>query len=176
VNKQACFELGYIAKPFGLKGQVTAVFDVDNPLTYKNLESVFVETDNTLIPFFVEELKMDHQGRITLHFEDISNVDQAGELKGCKLFLPLDMLPESKGEDIYLHEYLGLQVIDNENELGKIIDYNEASAQIILVMEYKSKEVLFPLIDEVVTKVDKGAQQLFVQLPEGLLDVYLSEE
>jgi 16S rRNA processing protein RimM len=119
---------------------------------------------------------MDHQGRITLHFEDISNVDQAGELKGCKLFLPLNMLPESKGEDIYLHEYLGLQVIDNENELGKIIDYNEASAQIILVMEYKSKEVLFPLIDEVVTKVDKGAQKLFVQLPEGLLDVYLSEE
>jgi 16S rRNA processing protein RimM len=43
-------------------------------------------------------------------------------------------------------------------------------------MEYKSKEVLFPLIDEVVTKVDKGAQKLFVQLPEGLLDVYLSEE
>jgi 16S rRNA processing protein RimM len=57
VNKQACFELGYIAKPFGLKGQVTAVFDVDNPLTYKNLESVFVETDNTLIPFFCRGVK-----------------------------------------------------------------------------------------------------------------------
>jgi len=176
VNKQSCFELGYIAKPFGLKGQVTAVFDVDNPTIYKKLESVFVETEGTLIPFFVEELKMDHQGRITLHFEDVSDIDEAGDLKGCKLFLPLDMLPESKGEDIYLHEYLGLQVIDNDKELGKIIDYNEASAQIILVMEYQSKEILFPLIDEVVTKVDKGANKLFVDLPEGLLDVYLSEE
>ena len=119
---------------------------------------------------------MDHQGRITLHFEDVSDVDQAGDLKGCKLFLPLDMLPASKGEDIYLHEYLGLQVIDDGNELGKIVDYNEASAQIILVMEYQSKEVLFPLIDQVVTKVDKGANKLFVRLPEGLLDVYLSED
>jgi 16S rRNA processing protein RimM len=176
VNKQSCFELGYIAKPFGLKGQVTAVFDVDNPNIYKKLESVFVETDGTLIPFFVQELKMDHQGRITLHFEDVSDVDQAGDLKGCKLFLPLDMLPKSKGEDIYLHEYLGLQVIDDGIELGKIVDYNEASAQVILVMEYQSKEVLFPLIEQVVTKVDKEANKLFVQLPEGLLDVYLSEE
>lgn len=176
MNKQSCFELGYIAKPFGLKGQVTAVFDVDNPNIYKKLESVFVESEGTLIPFFVDELKMDHQGRITLHFEDVTDIDEAGALKGSKLFLPLDMLPKSQGEDIYLHEYIGLQVIDNEDELGEIVDYNEASAQIILVMEYQSKEILFPLIDQIVSKVDKKANKLFVQLPEGLLDVYLSEE
>ena len=176
MNKQSCFELGYIAKPFGLKGQVTAVFDVDKPSYYKKLESVFVETDGVLVPFFIEELKMDHQGRVTLHFEDVSDVDQAGELKGCNLFLSLDMLPASKGEDIYLHEYIGLQVIEGNEELGKIVDYNESSAQVILVMEYQSKEVLFPLIDQIVTKVDRSANKLFVTLPEGLLDIYLSEE
>ncbi len=176
MNKQSCFELGYISKPFGLKGQVSVVLDVDNPTHYKKIESVFVETDEVLIPFFISELKMDNQGRVTLHFEDISDVEQAGELKGCKLYLPLDMLPKSKGEDIYLHEYIGLQVIEDEKELGVITDYNEASSQIILVMEYQSKEVLFPLIDQVVTKIDKGANKIFVTLPDGLLDVYLSEE
>lgn len=176
MNKQSCFELGYIAKPFGLKGQVSVVFDVDDLSNYKKLESVFVETNETLIPFFITDLKMDHQGRVTIHFEDVSDVEQAGELKGCKLFLPLDMLPESKGEDIYLHEYIGLQVIDEGKELGEIIDYNEASAQVILVMNYQSKEILFPLIDQIVTKIDKKANKLYVNLPEGLLDVYLNDE
>ena len=176
MDKQSCFELGYIVKPFGLKGQVTAVFDVDVPAYYKKMESVFVETDGMLIPFFIEELKMDHQGRVTLLFEDVSDVDQAGDLKGSKLFLPIDMLPPSEGDDIYLHEYVGLKVINDGEELGEIVSYNETSAQIILVMEYQSKEVLFPLIDEIVTKVDPAAKSLYTSLPDGLLELYLSEE
>jgi 16S rRNA processing protein RimM len=52
MDKQKCFELGYITKSFGLQGQVTAIFDVDQPELYKKLESVFVEVNSALIPFF----------------------------------------------------------------------------------------------------------------------------
>jgi 16S rRNA processing protein RimM len=53
MDKQKCFELGYITKSFGLKGQVNAVFDVDVPLMYRELESVFIELNEVLVPFFL---------------------------------------------------------------------------------------------------------------------------
>jgi 16S rRNA processing protein RimM len=43
-------------------------------------------------------------------------------------------------------------------------------------MIYKSKEVLIPLIDEIVPKVDKKEKIVFTQLPEGLLEVYLEDD
>jgi len=175
MDKQSCFELGYITKSFGLKGQVNAVFDVDEPIAYKELESVFLEIEGALIPFFIEEISIDRNNRITLHFEDITSQDEANELKGSKLFLPVDLLPPSEDDDLYLHEYVGLDVFEKEELLGKIISYTEAGAQIILAFEHQGKEVLFPLKDEIVTRVSKKENRMEVNLPDGLLDVYLSE-
>jgi 16S rRNA processing protein RimM len=47
--------------------------------------------------------------------------------------------------------------------------------QLILTFEHQGKEVLFPLKDEIVTRVSKKENRIEVKLPEGLLDVYLSE-
>ncbi len=175
MDKQSCFELGYVTKSFGLQGQVTAVFDVDQPDLYKKLESVFVEVNSTLIPFFVSSLKLDYQDKIIIKFDDIDNQDQANELKGSKLFLPLDFLPESENDDPYLHEYVDMDVVEDGKGLGKITSYSESGTQIILVMDYEGHEVLFPLVDQIVLNIDKKANQLTVKLPEGLIDVYLSE-
>ena len=42
-------------------------------------------------------------------------------------------------------------------------------------MDYKGKEVLIPVIPEIVLEADKEAKILNVNLPEGLLEVYLEE-
>ena len=175
MDKQSCFELGYVTKAFGLQGQVTAIFDVDYPELYKKLESVLVEVNATLVPFFVSSLKLDYQDKIIIKFEDIDNQDQANELKGSKLFLPLELLPESENDDPYLHEYVGMDVLEDGKKLGEITSYSESGTQILLVMDHQGYEVLFPLIDQIVLGIDKKANQLVVKLPEGLIDVYLSE-
>ena len=48
-------------------------------------------------------------------------------------------------------------------------------AQDLLVMSYQNKEVLIPVDPEIVLGADKEAQTLQVNLPEGLLDVYLND-
>jgi 16S rRNA processing protein RimM len=175
MDKQSCFELGYISKSFGLKGQVNAIFDVDEPQSYRELESVFLELKGTLIPFFIKEILIDRNNRITLHFEDTSTQDDANQLKGTKLFLPVDLLPPSEDDELYLHEYVGLEVYEKDRYLGKITSYTEAGVQLILTFEHQGKEVLFPLKDEVVKKVSKKDNRIEVVLPHGLLEVYLSE-
>ena len=53
MNIDACFQLGYIVKTHGIKGQVVAFFDVDFPEDYEDLESVFLEQKGRLVPFFI---------------------------------------------------------------------------------------------------------------------------
>ena len=73
-----------------------------------------------------------------------------------------------------LKDLLGFTAIDeNEGELGKITAINEYPQQLIATVNYKSCEVLFPLNEEIIKGIDVVTGTLFIDLPEGLLDIYL---
>ncbi|MEM9720572.1 MAG: 16S rRNA processing protein RimM, partial [Bacteroidota bacterium] len=61
-------------------------------------------------------------------------------------------------------------------ELGKVDDVVEAGHQDLIVMHYKHKEVLIPIVDAVLLKVDKTQKQVYTTLPKGLLETYLGEQ
>ena len=69
---------------------------------------------------------------------------------------------------------LGYTIIDDGNELGTILEVIEQPHQIICRIEVQSKEVLIPLNEAFLEKVDHRKKQVLVTLPEGLLDIYLS--
>jgi 16S rRNA processing protein RimM len=109
--------------------------------------------------------------------EGINSLDLAKELVGLKLFLPISFLPKLKDDQFYYHEIIDYQVQDrNLGLLGYVKEVYSTGAQDVIIMIYKSKEVLIPLIDEIVPKVDKKEKIVFTQLPEGLLEVYLEDD
>lgn len=173
--KENCYQVGYITKLHGLQGEVTAFFDVDNPAEYENLESVFVDINNKLVPFFIETLEVTPK-KIILKFEDIDSPEAAEELLGRELYLPLTALPPLSGNAFYYHEIIGFTVIDAEfGELGPVKEVYTQSHQDLLACEHKGREVLFPLTDELIERLDREKQELHVRLPEGLIQLYLEE-
>ena len=64
-------------------------------------------------------------------------------------------------------------VDDNEGELGIITDIHEYPQQLIATVTYKNCEVLFPLNEEVIISIDVVREIVTVDLPDGLLDIYL---
>lgn len=172
---ESCYQLGYVLKAHGLKGELVIVIDADNPQEYSEMESVFVEVNKKLIPFFIERIQLNGPKAI-IKFEEIDSIDQAKKFKGSPIYLPLDVLPEL-GDGYYFHELIGYKVVDSkEGELGTISGVFDSGSQDLIAMQYQEKEVLIPLTDEVVTKVDKKAKSIFTTLPDGLLDIYLSED
>lgn len=175
MNPESCFELGHILKAHGIMGEVQAVLDVDIPEEYIELESVFVEINQKLIPFFIEDLKLFKGKKALIKFEDVDSVQDAEELQWKKLFLPLKFLPKLEQGKFYYHEIIDYLVVDQKaGQLGKIREVAEAPGQDLIFMEYEGKEVLIPITDEVVLKADHEAKELHVDLPEGLLDIYLN--
>ncbi|MBF9255242.1 16S rRNA processing protein RimM [Pontibacter sp. 172403-2] len=173
MNQDACFLLGHIVKTHGTKGQVVAFFDVDYPEDYDDLESVFLEQQGRLIPFFIDSMEPQPKGRYIIRFEDIKTMEQAEALRGTSLYLPLDELPELEDDQFYFHDVIGYTVVDeNHGRLGTVKEFYDLPQQQLMSMNYLDQEMLIPVMDEILLRADHEARELHVKLPEGLLEVY----
>lgn len=169
-----CYQLGYIVRTHGLKGDVIASFDVDFPEEYQNLESVFLLQGN-LVPFFLSDIQINSQ-KIILHFEDIDSVDAAKELVGLEIYLPISELPKLSGKNqYYYHDLIGCTIYSGGKALGEITSIYQPSSQFIAAVSYKGSEILVPVDDKIFTEVDTDKKTINADLPDGLLDIYLED-
>lgn len=176
MNKDNCFLLGHIAKVHGLHGELVLVLDVDYPEDYEDIKHVFVEKKNRLVPFFVEHMVTQPNNRFLAKFEDYDHVDKVKDLVGLELYLPLKDLPELADDQYYYHDLVGCVVVDEEKgTLGIVKVVYDLETQDLIGMEYQDKEVLIPIQEGIIQRVDKAEKKVFCRLPEGLIDIYLSE-
>lgn len=173
MQKEDCYYLGKITKLHGFKGNLILHLDTDEPELYENMESVFVEANGILVPFFFEFIQPHSRGKMLVKFEDVSP-EEAEKLINKDLYLPLETLPELGGNDFYYHEIIGFTLYDATNtEIGVIKNVNDSAAQALFEIEVNGKEVLIPVVDEWILEVDRKNKAILIQVPDGLLDLYL---
>lgn len=167
--------IGYIKKTFGYKGEL--LFKIENadfPENFENLESVFFETENQLVPFFIIESSYRDDSSVIVKIEDINDSTKAQKYCGCQLFLT-DKIAETLFDKNKLEFIVAnFEIIDNKfGNLGKPEEIIKMPQQLLLRMKVKGHEVLIPLVEQIITKIDKKKKQIFIESPEGLIDNYL---
>jgi len=176
MQKEDCFYLGKIVSKHSFKGEVLVKLDTDEPGIYENMESVFVSIGNNLVPFFIEKCYLHKSNLLRIRFEDVSTEQDADRIMGSHLYLPLEFLPKLSGNKFYYHEIIGFQVMDKDHGyIGIIKGVNDSVSQALLEVEKDSKQLLIPVADNIIDKVDRDNKTLYVTTPEGLVDLYLNE-
>ena len=174
MTKDDCFYLGRIAKTHGIKGEVTIRLDVDDPSAYHDMKYFLLEINKVLTPFFVEKMTCSGD-KVFVKVQDINTVEAASALTGKEVFLPLELLPKLSGKQFYYHEVKGFLLIDEiHGELGPINDVIEYPTQAIIQVFKDKKELLIPILDQVIQKVDRKTKKLYIKAPDGLIDMYLA--
>lgn len=172
MQKKDCFYLGKITKKFSFKGEVLIYLDTDEPELYDEMESVFVDFNNQLVPFFIQQSSVHKNDFLRVKFEDVNTEEAADELLGKSVYLPLSMLPKLEGNKFYFHEVIGFQIEDTRlGPLGKITGVNDTTAQPLFEVKNGPKEFLVPMIDQFLKHVDRAKKTITVSLPEGFEDL-----
>jgi len=171
---EEAFYIGYITKTKGLKGEVQLFFEFDSP-ELLDLDVVFADMNGKMVPYFVSSYKLQVNNTGNFYFDDIDHIDKAQPLLRKKIYLPLDKMPDRSDEDFHYNDLKGFVVSDEvHGELGEILEVNEYPQQFVATISYQNKEILFPLNDDMIIEIDEDEKTLLVELPEGLLDLYLS--
>ena len=156
-----------------MDGSVVAFLDVDQPEQYRKIDALFVEQNSQLVPFIIRKISGFKGNQMIFSFEGIASEAQAQVLKGCKLFLPEKALPPLKEGQYYYHELVGCVVKDAvQGDLGSIREIIDMPHQTLAIMDWKGVEVLIPVHESIVLKLDRKGSVVYTQLPDGLLEVF----
>ncbi len=174
MKKEDCFYLGKIVSKFSFKGEVLIKLDTDEPESYVKMESVFVDYNNNLVPFFIEKSSLHKSDLLRVKFEDVDSEEDADDLLKAEIYLPLSLLPKLEGNQFYYHEVVGFKIIDSSfGEVGVIKSINDSTAQALFEIDREGVEILIPMNDEFIERVDRKSKEVLVNTPEGLIDLYL---
>ena len=174
MQKKECFYLGKIVRKHSFRGEVVIKLDTDEPELYADMNAVFVDLGKNFLPFFIEKSLLQKGNQLRVKFEDVSTEADAEAILKADVYLPLDLLPKLTGNKFYYHEVIGFTIEDvNFGKVGIINGINDSTAQPLFEVNNGDTELLIPMIDAFIKKVDRKNKTITVETPEGLIEMYL---
>jgi len=175
MDQSDCFYLGKIVSKYSYKGEVLVKIDTDEPEIYENMESVFIAMKGgNLVPFFIDRCRLHKSNLLRIDFEEVKDEAAADRIMRHALYLPLSALPKLEGDKFYFHEIIGFTVQDTvHGNIGIISGVNDTTSQAIFEVDKNGKQLLIPMTDEILTKVDRNNSTIHVSTPDGLVELYL---
>lgn len=174
MNINACFNIGYVVKTHGLKGEVTISlieYSVDELASVLKAQPLFIDINKQLVPYFIQSI-VPSGTKAIVKFDDVNSLEEAAKLTKRSLYLSKEVRPKSKRGEFYDDEIIDFNVTDEElGSLGKIVEVVQAGPNRLLALEHNGREVLIPVNSPFITSINKSKKVVTVNLPEGFLDI-----
>ena len=165
--------VGKLVATVGLQGELLLKHLLGKKTVFKQADVLFIEIErNIQLPYFIEKSISKNNSETIIKIEDVNTKEQAAKLLQKKTWLTKNDFEKyvSKTAPVNL---TGFIVLNNKETLGKVEAVIEQPQQILLQVRMQQKEVLIPLHEETLKKIDRKKKQVHVILPEGLLEIYL---
>ena len=166
------FKIGKLAATFGLEGQLILEHSLGKKTSLKGLEHIFIEeTTDSFLPYFIETAKIKNDKEIYIKLEGISSKEDARKLIKREVWLIESDFKKFSASAAPI-SLLGFMVVNEDSELGEVVEVIEQPHQVLCKIMLNGKEALIPLHEDSLEKIDKKNRKLYLNLPEGLLDIY----
>jgi 16S rRNA processing protein RimM len=166
------FKIGKFVATYGLKGEIILQHSLGKKTALKGLETFFIEEKkDSFLPYFLQTAKIKSETETYVKLEQVETKEAAHKLIQKEIWLLEDDFKKfvDKSAPISL---LGFSLINEEENLGEILEVIEQPHQVLCKILLNNKEALIPIHEEFLDKIDKKNKMVFVTLPDGLLEIY----
>lgn len=167
-------ELGYCAKPHGIKGELSFHLYNDNSRVLKKGELITLMPSkaSSSVPKAGQEVTISSiafGNKVICRFNEISDRNTVEAMIPFKIFYPRERLPQLAEGEFYYEDLVGLKILDNDrNEVGTVVSYFENGAQIVLTLNVNGEVIELPFVEAFFPKLDLKNKTISFIAPEYL--------
>ena len=156
--------LGVVAAPHGVRGLVRIKSFTEDPMAIAAYGPLSDETGRTA--YRVEALSA-ARGAVLARIDGVADRTAAEALRGLRLYVERDALPDAGEREWYEADLVGLPVVGRDSrDWGKVIAFHDFGAGPVMEV---SGGVMLPFTDEAVPEIDIEGGKVVVDPPAGLL-------
>ncbi len=160
--------IGSIFKPHGIKGELSASFDID--MLPDEFRCIVLDIDGILVPFFIESYRLRGAESVLLKIDGINNEKDAAKLANHDIYVLTNELPDEDDDGVHLFDLEGYILQCNGETIGEIEEIDDSTANILMIVKNADdKTVLVPFVEELIIGLDTEEKIIDMDLPEGLL-------
>ena len=167
--------VGAIAGPHGTRGAVRIKPFTDLPEDVAAYGMISDEAGGRRFDINVEAVR---GGMVIATFNGVVDRGAAEALKGLRLYVSKDALPEPDDDEFYHADLLGLEVMQDGGMIGTVRSIIPAGTGEVLEIDRGpgQETLLVPFTKAAVPKVEIGEGRLTVDLPQELVEVREKDE
>ena len=163
--------VGRITGAHGLKGALRLRPDNPDSDTLEQVARVFLESAGEAREFRLTGMTRLNATTRRITLEGVADVSAAESLKGALVMLATEDVPAAKPGEFYYYEAIGCEVfLTDGSRIGTIEEIFSTGAHDIWVVRDSKREVLVPVIEDVVKAMDFAARRVTIEPIPGLLD------
>jgi len=157
----------------GLKGELILKHELGKKSSLKDVKAIFIEDKkDSFFPWFIETAKARSANEVLLKLETIDTREAAAKISQKEIWLTEEDFKKLSAKSAPAN-LLGYTIINNKDRLSEILEVVEQPHQLLCRIEINKKEVLIPINENFLKKIDHKKKEVIVELPEGLIDIYL---
>ena len=165
INRTDFIEIGTVHKVHGTKGEIKLALSKQVLLK----KWAFLEFQGKPVPFYIEQ-KTGNADEPIVKLEGINDPISAQALQGKNLLFPSNLVKASKANQV--ENVVGYALVDIAlGQIGILKAIEELPNQLMLITNYKDKEVFIPAVEEFIVEIDDKRKQVLLDLPQGLLEI-----
>lgn len=168
-GEPAFLAVGLLRRPHGVQGEIVMTVWTEFPERLKPGIEVYVGSDH--LPVRIRSIRWKHED-LLISFDEFPTREDLGGMRNQILMVKTENLPALSDGELYLHQILGMMVIDDASDrnLGRITDVIETGANDVYILrDDDGVEFLIPAIDEVILDINLDANEMRVHLLPGLI-------
>jgi 16S rRNA processing protein RimM len=162
-----------ILRPRGNRGELLAVSQTDVPGRLETLKQATVRLSNGSQISVEIEAAWTHSGFSILKLKGVDSISAAEGFRGADLCVPVSERGDLAEGEYFQSDLLGCLLVERAsgNPLGPVEGFEHCGGPPLIEVRVDGREVLIPFVPSICKEVNLAARKIFVDLPDGLLDL-----
>lgn len=172
IRREELIKIGTFNKPHGVHGEISFTFTDD---VFDRGESPYIVCciDNIYVPFFIEEYRFKSGSTALVKLMDVESDEAARAFTNMEVFYPKCHYVENEDEATPDDYFIGYVIHEVEHgALGEVVAIDDNTINALFIVERADgSELLIPIQEEFVRAIDEEQRIIYMELPDGLLEL-----
>ncbi|MCU4174709.1 ribosome maturation factor RimM [Carboxylicivirga sp. N1Y90] len=175
IEKHECRQVGVLVKAHGVNGELVLRLFEEFSIDHVDVEFLFIDMDGGLVPYYLEEAREKKQADVLIKLALVDNDKSTEQLIDMPVYVK--MKDTSNDEEEVEEPFSAYQLVGYQTEavglgqLGEIVAIKDIAKNPLFEIDYQGRELLIPIVEDFIVKIDDEKQIIVFKLPEGLVDL-----